>query len=426
MATNAKDFPDPNYNLSLEQVIEQTIQFLFPCQWANDFPAYSSFSQFVIDLEALNNKAFLLAAEQGNTALLPVIIGRPGFNAHSLAKNGCNALSLAAEQGETGAIEYLLTVPHINKNLYDLDKSTPLLRAVRNFHTAASITLLNDDEVDVDSVSLGFQTPLGLAVETNQKLIAQRIAQRISKSIYSPTKDRAWEIIYPAVKFDDLEFIKLFLSKYEFIDLLWSCPLVKGVHQLGQWLFSTLRKYHCLNLTDAGGSRLLTWAIERGLALLVMQLIDNPTTEVDFYDQEGETPLTQAVKRKHIGIIEQLVNRRQELHNILVMKRNIASERPLGIAITQHNIEAARLLIGTKEMEINNSCSLAFTPLEMALDLGDIDMMKLILPIKGVNTQFAFDMLGRKKIISLSDEYKINRMRDMLKEYLKSFPATDL
>ena len=224
MATDAKDFPDPNYNLPFEQVIEQTIQFLFPCRWANAFPTYSSFGQFVIDLEGLNNKAFLLAAEQGNKALLPIIANRPGFNIHSLDKSGCNALSLAAEQGETGAIEYLLTIPHIDKNLCDQDNQTPLLRAIRNFHTAACIALLNDDRVDEGRISLRFQTPLRLAAETKQKLVAQRIVQRNvqrpSQLMDFQVKQSAWEIIYLAIKFDDLEFIKAFLYKYGFREVV--------------------------------------------------------------------------------------------------------------------------------------------------------------------------------------------------------------
>lgn len=454
MATDTKDFPEPDYNLSFPQVVEQTIHFLFPCQWANGLStySYSTFGQFVIDLEMLNNKAFLLAAKQGNTALLPVIANRPGFNVHSLDRNGCNALSLAAEQGETGAIEYLLTVPNIEKNLHSRATSTPLFQAVRNHHTAATIALLNDDEVDEGSTPLGLLMPLELAVETNQELIMHRMVHRIAQRIYSHNKDRAWQSIALAVKFDNLVLIKAFLSGYEFNDLVKTCQdyethqlgravnfLSKNefndflkicqdcvIRQLGQCIFSVLRKYNCLNLTDAGGSRLLTWAIEHGLALLVQQLINDPTVEVAFYDKQGETPLTQAVKGGHVVIIGQLVNNRRWLHNILIMTPNFAGQRPLGIAVRKKNIEAIRLLIQAKDMEINGNCGSTdcfFTALRKALGLGNIDMMKVILSMKGAETQRAFNThytLDRiKGVLS-------NRMRDVLGEYLTSFPDTYL
>ena len=206
----------------------------------------------------------------------------------------------------------------------------------------------------------------------------------------------------------------------------WSrpCPdfIAKDIYQLGQWFFTTLQRFNCLNLTDARGSRLLTWAIEHELTLLAVQLVDSPAIDVDFYDQQGETLLTQAIKKNRIPIIELLVNNRQGLHNILVMKANKKGQRPLEIAVRESNIAAARLLIQAKEMEINaadcESGYPCFTPLEKAIDLGNIDMMKAILSIQGVETQWAFDMLRRR------GEYNdTNQMQGVLEGYVKSFPA---
>jgi hypothetical protein len=71
-------FPKGDYNLSVREILNQTIAFMFPCQWTQNPPDCDTFSDLIRDLETLNNTTIVQAAEDGQDTLLRrMILNRP-------------------------------------------------------------------------------------------------------------------------------------------------------------------------------------------------------------------------------------------------------------------------------------------------------------------------------------------------------------
>jgi ankyrin repeat protein len=374
MATDVEaiGFPTINYNLSVQEILEQTVLFLFPCQWKQNIPNYQTFLDLIKDLMMLNNMAILEAAENGQDIVLHRLTTRAGVEPNFSDARGRTSLLCAIDQGHVGVVRHLLTLPSTNTNLLDEEKRTPLLRAIGKHRTEIANLLLNTPGVDVRCPDREGRTPLCLAVETKQHAIVEYLLD----SGCPTTVDR--ERILPlAVQNDDAEIFLRLLKYGSFNSIIrerW-----ESASTLCTWMFTTLTGDNGANINarDCEGKTLLSIAIEQRLLDLVQRLTKVDGLDVTFQDGKGETPMTNAVKTRDKELVEFLQHQLQKVDRVAVNMLNRSSENPLLIAVEMGDMDMVSTLL--KADGIIFWATGTTSPLDAAKSRKDEEMVKFLI-----------------------------------------------
>jgi ankyrin repeat protein len=199
----------PDYNKSLEDVIDDTVTFLLDLQDQRSAIAIPKWNlpEFLDILASLESAVASWASENGQYALVELLLKtgkvsvkvKDQYERTSLLwaaqigdaegverlhgatkadinwKNqyGATALAEAALEGNTRAVQLLLKTSNVDLNSEDQWGHTPLLEAARQGHEAVVRLLLNTGKVDVKFADRSRQTPLLWAAENGHRAVVK-------------------------------------------------------------------------------------------------------------------------------------------------------------------------------------------------------------------------------------------------------------
>ena len=119
-----------------------------------------------------------LAAENGHEEVVGLLLAQEGVDPDSRNGNSLTPLSLAAWRGHEGVVELLLAKDNVNPDSKEFYGQTPLARAARKGHTAVVKLLLAKDSVDPDSQDSYGWMPLTWAVKNGDEAVVELLQSR--------------------------------------------------------------------------------------------------------------------------------------------------------------------------------------------------------------------------------------------------------
>ena len=223
-------------------------------------------------------------------------------------------LSRAAEDGNEAVVKLLLDASNIKVDLHDKIGWTPLLRAARNGHEATVKTLLTA-HANVDARTANQSTPLHVAaagghIETIQALLAAQASVNTRRGDLSTP-------LHVAAAGGHAKAVKLLLETgralVDLKDRYGQTPLSKAARngheavvklllQTGKVQVDTKDKYHQTPLSKAA---------RHGREAIIKLLLETGKVEVDTKDIYSETPLLKAAQHGHEAVVKLLLETSQ-------------------------------------------------------------------------------------------------------------------
>ncbi|KAJ5259335.1 ankyrin [Penicillium angulare] len=120
-----------------------------------------------------------LAAEQGHTGIVTLLLGRDDVDPDSVDSEGCTPLARAAAMGHEIIVRQLLERSSVNINSKDKDGYTPLAWAARRGHTEAVRALVERRELDKISRDDDGWTPYGHAIDEGHEDVAKLLMESL-------------------------------------------------------------------------------------------------------------------------------------------------------------------------------------------------------------------------------------------------------
>lgn len=271
-----------------------------------------------VDVHADDNVGWppmVRAAENGQSAIVEILLERGADPLRGTIGDRL-PLHFAAEGGHLDVVSLLLKQPSVDPNIKDYTGQTALFKAANNGHHEAVELLLQQEGVDPDAVSKDGFTPLVQAIfERHQKVV------------------------------------KLLLDRADVNPNL--CDTT--YNQTPLWMAST------------AGDEILKMFLER------------KDIEIDGQSRWGETPLYQAVQRKHLSAARMLLDAGAD-PNIPTHE----NKTPLSWAAAQSSEDALDLLLKHPTVDLDIPDQSGRTPLLRAADAGHTKCTRMLLD-KGAN-----------------------------------------
>ncbi|KAH2484067.1 hypothetical protein KXV28_003703 [Aspergillus fumigatus] len=192
----------------------------------------------------------LLAAKEGYSSVVQVLLNHPQINLHAQDHCGSTALHAAAKEGHLEVVKLLLTEGSIDVNVKDKDGVTPLWWATQNRHDELAALLLAEPNVDVNTVN----------------------------QLERPFPDRSTSL-HHAVQARDVRIMRLLLTK-EDLD-----P----------------------NVADHQKWTPLCWAASQGDVEMVDLLLTRPEIRINGVEGEEVPPLCLAAREGHTQVVRRLL-----------------------------------------------------------------------------------------------------------------------
>jgi serine/threonine-protein phosphatase 6 regulatory ankyrin repeat subunit B len=269
------------------------------------------------DAEALT--PLLLAAKEGYSSVVQVLLNHPQINLHAQDHCGSTALHAAAKEGHLEVVKLLLTEGSIDVNVKDKDGVTPLWWATQNRHDELAALLLAQPNVDVNAVS----------------------------QLERPFPDRSTSL-HHTVQARDVRIMRLLLTK-EDLD-----P----------------------NVADHQKWTPLCWAASQGDVEMVDLLLTRPEIRINGVEGEEVPPLCLAAREGHTQVVRRLL----QYPGIGMDQAWGAYLPPLLAAITTgHSDVAMQLLASGKQLNVNIQTYATESALSLAARHGDLQVVNSIL-----------------------------------------------
>lgn len=348
---------------------------------------------------------------------------------------GRTPLSYAAEKGHVALCAYLLK-QGANPNALDIQGVTPLRYAVEAGQ-AAVIETLKRGGATLDAFPSAVNSPLHIAVaKGNLPMVRQLIANRATLSAKNEEGDTP---LHLAISQDNFEMVKYLLQQGANVNatnLRSETPLLIALGRRQSAIIQFLLEQQGveINKADYEDNTPLHWAITWQCSIAIVQLLLDKGANVSAVNYEGETPLHIIDDDTPLPVCQLLVNRGADLSAtslfgmtpfliacqfnqefaLLLLDQgvdframNAEEETALHFAALGGHVELLTVLLA-KGLDINalslrgdsplhNALSVevarwllehkanvdasgdGFTPLHMAVDRGDIDLVDLLL-----------------------------------------------
>lgn len=262
---------------------------------------------------------------------------------------GCTALFYAVSEGYRDVVEILLEAGS-DPDIRTLKKLTCLTEAIRKNHIDVAFCLLdfgcNVNLCDRQGVSPMLTTISQLTVyfsqQENPRLLVNRLLElkcdvnRADNSGISP--------LHQSAMGGDYELSKLLLEH--------------GAD---------------INAVDGNGDTVLH-AAAYGNSFELIKLFIELGCDINKQNDKGETLLWPTISSSNFTITEYLVKQGADIN----LQEKTEKMTPLHVAIAAHNIKAVRLFIASG-CELNKPNTLGQTPLQLACEKGDDEMVELLL-----------------------------------------------
>lgn len=262
-------------------------------------------------------------------------------------------LQLAACANSLGLVSLLLGRSEVNRTPADHTHLTPLHEAAaRGFQEVAEL-LLTTTTVDINCIDAEGFTPLHMAIATQEREMARYLADHKDKktNLSKPT-NTGLSPLHTACEMGDQETVK------------WLLPAIAGR--------AGMPESAVLQATTATGCTPLQMACRSGNVRLVRALLAVSLGQLNQADNEGWTPLLEAVQRQRIAIVKLLLQQ-----NVISLLPPSSNDTPMVLAMALGDVAIARELRASGA-EIHAS-GRKFSPLHIACHSGHLDAVEWLL-----------------------------------------------
>ncbi|XP_077659934.1 ankyrin repeat domain-containing protein [Aspergillus fumigatus Af293] len=291
----------------------------------------------VNDEDAEELTPLLLAAKEGYSSVVQVLLNHPQINLHAQDHCGSTALHAAAKEGHLEVVKLLLTEGSIDVNVKDKDGVTPLC------------LLLTKEDLDPNVADHQKWTPLCWAASQGDVEMVDLLLTRPEIRINGVEGEEVPPLCL-AVRESHTQVVRRLLQ-YPGIDMDqgWGAylpPLLAAittghsdVHSNGAACVREAVEHR--NSVDDWGRTALWLAAHTGKSVVVERFLLDDNIQVDIGDDDGIDALNAASKRYHFDTVKLLRTHRPEHHHGVGGSRPLmASNYPVVVVIIYNSRKA--------------------------------------------------------------------------------------
>ncbi|KAH0499070.1 hypothetical protein TgHK011_006286 [Trichoderma gracile] len=311
----------------------------------------------------------LRAAEGGHMAVVEKILGWPGVDLNHEDHEGCTAVDLAARQGHTEMVSLLLGRPEwtVDWNVANR-RANPLCLAVANgrLETARRILERHGDRIGVNSKSASGRTALCYAIDRgDDDLLALLLEQpeldvNLAASFAVTALHLAVRKQYPAA-------VKAILAHPNVDPNRQDVAQQTALHEAVFYADETMRLLLedprvDVNIGNCYGATPLINAVKRGSDIAVLALLQRPDIVPDKKDGIGMTALAWAAHLGCWGSLRRLLDRQDVDPNT----RDDDGVTPLSMAVQRRWYSVTETLLENPSVRVNDEDDWGWTALAHA------------------------------------------------------------
>jgi ankyrin repeat protein len=254
--------------------------------------------------------ALWLAALEGNEMEVWLLL-KKGVDVKAKDNTGRTALHIAAENGNEAVVRLLLEQGSVDPDSKNQDGGTPLLLAAGNGHTAVAQLLLPQNNVNPNSENNWGWTPLQLAANNGHKALVEQL---LTNGSVDPNSENSWgwTALTRETRNGHEEMVKLLLLSRKELNpnsetrYGWT-PLSRAAAGGHEGLVRLLVEYGAkAELRNKDGRTPLHLAAENGHPTVAQQLLQSGAV-VNSKDNDGRTALHESAKNGHQPMVRLLL-----------------------------------------------------------------------------------------------------------------------
>lgn len=303
----------------------------------------------IVDMKDMHGQTPLShAAENGQEAVVSLLLDTGRVDINSRSKSGYTPLSYAAMNGHVGVVRLLLAVKNVDVDSEDNYNYTPLSRATEKGHVDVTNLLLNTNKVRVDARDTVYgQTPLMRAARKGYSYVVDLLLG--TKKVDVDARDKVGRTaLRQAAEEGHVTVTRQLLSTNQ-VD-------------------ANARDNVC-------GQTPLARAAWNGHVDVVELLINTKSVHLDARDNSGQTPLSLAAENGNEAVVKRLLS----TGNVNVNSKDTTSQTPLSYAAENGNVDLMRTFFRTANVHFDSKDEHGQTALSRASKNGHEALVKLLL-----------------------------------------------
>ncbi|KAL2867390.1 ankyrin repeat domain-containing protein [Aspergillus lucknowensis] len=343
----------------------------------------------------------LMAAALGGRGEVVQFLVENGAHLHARLRNGENAVHFATLYGHSGLVSFLLS-RGVDADARNNDGDTPLLWAAGVGHAEITRLLLPHADVNVKDGLL--REPLHWAAERGHGPVVRELLKspRISMDTFVAATDIETTPLAVAARTGREDIFQMLFTHPTMPRELHPIILERGAlegRKVG--ILKTIVKA-CPNIlaayTSTYSETALIRAVAHGAEEVVRYLLSREDIDINFQDRRNFTALHEAARDRAVipnsepilpeksteglGILQALLDH----PGIDVNPQNWLMRTPLELAFEhQHSLEAARMILAHKDVDLRPSKSSGNTPLHHVVVNGRRDAVDMLLEMPGLD-----------------------------------------
>jgi ankyrin repeat protein len=379
------DFLKPNYEKPIQDVIRDTISFIFQFQKLDNPTDFDidwilpdwTLPDFLANLNSLGNTVFEWAFMNRNDEVVKLLVCCDDIDIGSEAR-GKKLLWRAMRAGYLELVKLLLETGKVDANSKDDNGQTPLSLAVTKGDEMIKM-LLETGKVDVNAEDSDGWTPLSWAASWGENTAIKLLLETGKVDIDSKDNSGRTPLSWATESRNDA--IKLLLEtgkvNVNSKDNSGQTPLLFAIEEGDQVAVKLLLETGKADINSKNPkSRLtpLSSAAEKGYEKVVKLLLETSTVDVNSKDDNGLTPLSSAARKGHEAVVKLLL----ETSSVDVDLKSKTGRTPLSWAAERGSEAVIKLLLETGKVDINSKDNSGQTPLSWARNWKRTEVVELL------------------------------------------------
>lgn len=331
--------------------------------------------------------ALMIAAWRGDQPVLLALLQHPAIDANASDADGVSVLHLAAERGNLAAVTTLLAVArNINPNAMTRDNNTPLHYAARAGDAGIVLQLVRSGVVDINARNRRHQTPLLLAADGGYTGVLRELMMAAGINAYASARD-GLNALQLVVRSGSIDAVAAMLRHAELVEL--RTPERETVIHLAvrSANLATLqlllqRRVAVAAEPNNQGYLPLHLVAERGHAHMVPDLARAVPGSINALTLQGETPLSVAVRRGHVAVVQALVEQPGINANLTSRSDRMS---PLMQAARDGRADLAGVLRTVPGIDPDQGDGVGYTALFLAIRADSLATLQALTRLGGTN-----------------------------------------